>query len=240
MSDHSDQASVDAPPEIPDAGATGKFAPSEAATSEVAAGDLPAPVTSADEGAARPTHTSPTAAGMQSFLLPRLPFKMVWSPRKAWVVSTNLPERRVADIFSATIAKEPSLLRKSNNYYRRVRWSTQRNAISGDIVATCRADGLVTVGAGRSKIHADVSGDTILCRIEPHEADGRNHVSIGVGTFTTWLGLYLFPPMAYGMDVVKALKRADPSLQIRHPWSVLRIVTLAALAIFLIVVAAGG
>ncbi len=175
-----------------------------------------------------------TTPGMQSFLLPRFPFKLVWSPRKAWVVSTRLPEREIADAFSTTMAKEASVLRRSNNYYRRVSWTTQRNAISGEVVATCRADGPVTVGAGRSKIYADVSGDTLVCRIDRNDADGRNHVSIGVGTFTTWLGFYLFPPMAYSMDVIKALRRADPTVQVRHPWSVVRIVALVAFVIFLI------
>jgi len=207
------------------------------AVADDAARDAPAP---AAPTAAAPARATPTTPGMLSVLLPRFPCKLVWSPRKAWVVSTSLPERRVTDVFSATMAKEASMLRRSNNYYRRVSWSTQRNAISGEVVATCRADGPVTIGAGRSKIYADVSGDTMLCRVERNEADGRNHVSIGVGTFTTWLGFYLFPPMTYSMDVIKALKQEDPSLEIRHPWSVFRIMMLVLVAIWVIVSAAGG
>jgi hypothetical protein len=200
----------------------------------------PAPPPAPPAPAPTPAPTPGPVVATQSFLLPRVPCKLVWSPRKAWVVTTSLSDDRISDLFVQTMTKQPSLLRRTNSYFRRVSWQPQRNAISGQIVATCRASGPVSVGFGRMKQYVDVSGDTILCGIEREHPQARATVSAGVGTYTTYFGFYAFPATAYTFDFVKALKQADALVEVRYPWSVVRIVSLAVFLVWLLIVAAGG
>jgi hypothetical protein len=96
-----------------------------------------------------PAASGAAVASGQSFLLPRFPFRLVWSPRKPWRVSTKLSEQDVGQIFQERMTRKANVLRQTNNYFRRVSWRVQRNAISGELTASCEADGLVEVGFAR-------------------------------------------------------------------------------------------
>jgi hypothetical protein len=154
-------------------------------------------------------------------LLPLFPFKLFWSPRKLWSVKTSLGEDELSRIFEATILKKPSLLRRRNNYFRRVRWTLQRHAINRRLIATCHATDLVQVGFFRWKIYVDPTGNTIECGFDTAD-DGRTTLLVGVTNYTTWLGFYLFPPALYLRDVVRNVWKADRAARVRYPWSPFR------------------
>jgi hypothetical protein len=138
------------------------------------------------------------------------------------------------------MTKPSSLVKKFNTYHRRVRWSVQRNAISGQVVATCNPTGPIPVGFGRTRVHVDVSGDTVVLDAAKG-ADGRTDASVGVGIFTTYFNFYAFPATNYPFDFVKAVKRADRSADVRYPWSIARMVVLGLIVLwFLIALLSGG
>jgi hypothetical protein len=178
------------------------------------------------------------AAG-QSFLLPRFPFRLVWSPRKPWVITTRLSEAEVGDLFTERMTRKANLVRQANNYFRRVKWRVSRNAISGELVANCDPDGPVAVGFGSRKWYLDVSRDTLICRTES-SGSGQVQATVGTGTYTTLFGLYVYPAPVYAFDVVKAIKQADRSSTIKYPWSPIRMVALAIAVILLIAAASGS
>lgn len=206
---------------------------------------LPLPPEQAAVAAPQPTSGAPvstpaSSTAQQTMLLPSFPCRLVWSPRKAWTVTTSLPDEQIADLFVESVTKPPNMVRRSRNYFRRVSWHAQRNAISGEIVATCRPNGPITIGFGSSKSYIDVSGDTIVCRVDRANPDAQTNVTVGVGSYTSWNALYAFPPTVYTYDVVKALRQADRTALVHYPWSVFRIVLLAAFVVMLIGSAAGG
>jgi hypothetical protein len=181
------------------------------------------------------------SAAAQRSLLPRFPCKLVWSPRKSWSVTTKLSERDLTKIFDERMTRKANLLRQFNDYFRVVRWDVRHNAISGENIATCQPTGLVSVGFGKSKQYVDVSGDTIICQIGQATPSGQTEVTVGVGRYTTlFLFFYAFPATVYTFDFIKAVKRADRDAKIKYPWSITRMVLLAAVTIFMIVAAAGS
>ena len=141
----------------------------------------------------------------------------------------------IADLFESRMTKKANVLMRMNSYFRNVRWDVRRNAISEEIVATCKPTGIVTAGFGRSKIHVDVTGDTVVLQTS-RTGEGPTQASVGPGVFTTWLGIYMYPATVYAYDVVKAIKRADRDAVVTYPWSISRI---AGLAIILVAVVAG-
>jgi len=221
-------------PERDVAAGNGLVAPAPSAESRVDTEAAAVPSADAEAGA------TPTTTPDPRFLLPQFPFRLVWSPRKPWRVVTRLSNEEITNIFTEKLTSKPSLLRRANNYWRRVRWDVQRNAISGDVVATCRPDGLVEVGFGRRKIYVDVTGDTLHCSVARPNPEAPAEATVGVGTHTTWNGLYLYPATNYPFDVIKAIKKADRGAVVRYPWSIFRIVLVTALAILLIASAAGA
>jgi zinc ribbon protein len=181
------------------------------------------------------------ASTAQRALLPRFPCKLIWSPRKPWSVTTKLSESDLAKLFEERMTRRANLLRQFNDYFRVARWEVRRNAISGENIATCRPTGLVSVGFGKSKQYVDVSENTIICQIDRPTPDGQTEVTVGVGSYTTlFLFFYAFPATVYTFDIVKAIKRADRDATIKYPWSITRMILLAALTIFLLAAAAGG
>jgi hypothetical protein len=182
----------------------------------------------------------PTTPGM-AFMLPHVPFKLLWTARRPWKVTTALSEETIADLFRERMSKKPNVVLRANSYFRRARWEITRDAISGEVVARCNPTGLVAIGVGDSKHHVDVSGDTIVLETS-REGDAQTHATVGAGTFTTWFGLYMFPATVYAFDVVKAIKRADRTAHVHYPWSIVRIalVTLAVLAILASVASSGS
>ncbi|HUB05685.1 MAG TPA: zinc ribbon domain-containing protein [Myxococcales bacterium] len=209
----------------------------------------PRPASPGREGQppARPAPASPapaiataTASTGQSFLLPRIPFRLVWSPRKPWVITTKLSEQEVGRLFSERMTRKANVVRLLNNYYRRVSWSVQRNAISGELVAKCEPDGPVSVGFGERKWNVDVSSNTMVCLVEPSGAGGSVQAAIGAGSYTTLWGLYAYPAPVYAFDVVKAIKQADATSTIKYPWSPARMIMLLAVLILIIVAASSG
>jgi hypothetical protein len=248
-----------APPEATPAGArapgaaaapaAGSETPRDVAPRDVAPRDVaPREVTTRDlaPAAVSPATTVSTAGaggspspqswdiGAQEFLLPQVPCRLVWSPRRSWNVKTKLSEQEIADLFRERMTKKASLLHLVNSYHRNTSWDVQRNAISGQLVATCKASGLVSVGFGRTKTYVDPSGDTVVLDMA-RDADGATTVAeVGVGTYTKWLGLYMFPPPMFAYDVVKAVKRADRAAYVRYPWSATRVVVAAILALLIL------
>jgi hypothetical protein len=201
----------------------------------------PRPDTAAEDAPrATPAAATPSIPITQSFLLPRFPFSLLWSPRRSWGVTTRLSEREVTDLFTETMTRQPSLLRRSGNYFRRVRWNVDRNAISGEVIATCVPDGLVQVGFGRHKRLVDVTGDAIVCSAARASGASRTEASVGVDRYTTLWGFYLYPATVYPFDVVKAVKRADRDAAIAYPWSIARMIAVALTIIFFIAVSASG
>lgn len=178
-----------------------------------------------------PSATAPETAKGSAFLLPALPFRLLWSPRKPWRLKTTLPDSEVAQVFEATMTKEPGFLRRMNSYFGNVRWQVQRNTISGALTATCRQTGPVTVGIGRNKRYVDVDGNTIECIVDPPAPSGPGEVVVGPNVHTTFLGLYLYPALTYPVNVIKALRRADPNAEVRHPWSIFRIAVVTLIAV---------
>ena len=181
------------------------------------------------------TTATTAAAAAKKVLIPSFPGRMVWSPRGSWGVSTRMSPSEVADLFESRMTKKANVLMRMNSYFRNVRWDVRRNAISEQIVATCKPTGIVTAGFGRSKIHVDVTGDTVVLQTS-RTGEGPTQASVGPGVFTTWLGIYMYPATVYAYDVVKAIKRADRDAVVTYPWSISRI---AGLAIILVAVVAG-
>jgi hypothetical protein len=175
----------------------------------------------------------------QNVLLPRVPFRLAWSPRKPWVLTTKLSESEVATLFSERMTHKANLFRLFNDYFRRARWDVHRNAISGELVASCRPTGLVSVGFGKNKLMVDVSEDQMACMFE-RSPSGLNEIRVGPKQYTTWFGLYFYPATVYGFDVVKAIKRADRDATVKYPWSPARIVMLVALLGLFLVAETGG
>ena len=171
-------------------------------------------------------------------LLPRFPFRLVWSPRKPWGITSKLSGQEVTELFTERMTRKANVLRQFNNYFRRVSWVVQRNAISGDLTAECHPNGPVTVGFGKNKWQLDVSADTLICHTEP--AGKLLTTEIGPGTYTTLFGLYAFPATVYSFDVVKAIKKADPTATIKYPWSPFRMIALAALLLIIIIISAAS
>jgi hypothetical protein len=137
------------------------------------------------------------------------------------------------------MTRKANLLRQANNYFRRVKWRVGPNAISGDLLASCDPDGPVVVGFGSRKWYLDVSRDTLICHTQS-SASGQVQATVGVGSYTTLFGFYVYPAPVYMFDVVKAIKQADRSSTIKYPWSPVRIVALAVTLILLIVAASGS
>ncbi|MDX6668878.1 MAG: hypothetical protein QOK04_2258 [Solirubrobacteraceae bacterium] len=189
--------------------------------------------------ASRPAVPAPLPPS-QAGLLPRFPCKLFWSPRKEWSITTGLSDAEIGEHFTRVMTSNPSVLRRANNYYRRVRWDVVRHSARGELVATCVPNGLVEVGFGQSKRLVDVSGDTIVMRIDRRSPGAKAEVSVGVGRHTTWWGIYMFPATVHAFDVVKSLKRADRVAAVRYPWSILRMVLVAASVILLIAAASSG
>jgi len=181
---------------------------------------------------------SGASASGQRMLLPRV-FRLVWSPRKPWAVTTGLSGQEIGDLFTERMMRKANVLRQANNYFRRVSWGVQRNAISGDLIAECRPDGPVVVGFGKNKWHLDVSRDTVVCHIES-EGAARVNAEIGPGVYTTLFGLYAYPATVYSFDVVKAIKKVDPAATVRYPWSPVRMVLVAAVLLLIIISAASS
>lgn len=173
--------------------------------------------------------------------LPLVPFKLFWSPRKSWSVRTSLDEGELSRIFEATILKKPSLLRRTNNYFRRVRWTLQRHAINRRLIATCHATDLVQVGFFKWKIYVDPTGNTIECGFDTAD-EGRTTMTVGVGNYTTWLGFYLFPPTIYLRDVARNVWKADRAARVRYPWSPFRfaVIGLVLVAVIWASLSGGG
>jgi hypothetical protein len=190
------------------------------------------------------TQWSSAASGagewLSSVLLPAFPFRLAWSPRRPWGVTTGLTDAQVATVFEEVMTKGPGMFWRLNNYFRNVRWKVARNAMSGNVVATCVQTGPVSIGWGSSKWMVNADGDTVECHLNRPAPDARGEVLIAPGTYSTWFGLYLFPAPRYSLAVVKALRRADPTAQVRYPWSAVRIVALALVAVALFASAVSG
>jgi hypothetical protein len=198
------------------------------------------PTSSAPTASPTPVSTEQLAVAAQRVLLPRVPCKLLWSPRKPWRVTTKLSERQVAELFEARMTGKANLMRQASDYFRKARWQVQRNTISGDIIATCTPTGPVSVGFGNSKQYLDVSGDTFICQTDRPTAEGPTETTIGVGQYTMLWAFYAYPATVYSFDVVKAIKRADRDAQIKYPWSPVRMVVIAAIALLVLISASSG
>jgi hypothetical protein len=182
-----------------------------------------------------PSSSGAPAASGQSLLLPRFPFRLVWSPRKPWIVTTKLSAQEVGKLFEDRMTGKANLLRQVNNYFRRATWSVRRNAISGELVASCEPDGLVAVGFGSRKWYLDVSRDTMVCHTTTTgTGTGTVESAISPGTYTTLFGLYMYPAPVYAFDIVKAIKQADRTSTVKYPWSPARMIALAITLILLL------
>jgi hypothetical protein len=151
-----------------------------------------------------------------------------------------LSEQELARIFNERMTHKANLVRQLNDYFRKARWETVRNAISGELTATCHPTGPVSVGFGKSKQYLNVSGNTIVCLIDSKPNDKLTHVALGPGTYTTLFGFYAYPATVYTFDVVKAIKRLDRDATVKYPWSIARIVTLVAVLLLLLIASSSG
>ena len=203
----------------------------------------PEPATAATPAATVTASAAATAATVaakaQKLLIPSFPGRMVWNPRRTWRVSTRLSPREIAELFEGRMTQKANVLMRINSYFRHARWDVRRNAISEEIVATCKPTGIVTAGFGRSKIHVDVSGDTLVLQTA-RTGETQTNASVGPGVFTTWLGLYMYPASVYAYDVVKAIKRADRDAVVTYPWSYSRIAGLALILVGIVASMAGA
>ena len=172
-------------------------------------------------------------AGEKS-LLPAFPCRLLWSPRKPWGVESTLSAPELGKLFEAQLTASPTGFKRMRSYHRQVRWDVQRNAVSGQLVATCRASGLIGLGLGSAKVLVDVSGDTLWLDTDDR-AGGRTEARMGVGRFTTWNGLYAYPATSHTYDFVKAVKSADRSATVSYPWSIFRIITVALVALYIVI-----
>lgn len=171
-------------------------------------------------------------------LVPLLVGKPVWSPRKAWTVETRLPQEEAFRLFEQQMTRKAGLLRRFGNYFRRVRWVTERTG-SHHVHALCRPTGLVSVGIGRTRTDVDVSQNVIELRAERLDGE-RTAVSVEVASYTTWWGLYLFPPIVYAHDYVRAVRRADRTARVTYPWSRVRMVMWGAVVVAVVALVAGA
>jgi hypothetical protein len=217
-------ADRDAPPPI----AAARPAPPRPTAAEPAAAPSPAP-----------TPTAPSQPSQGARLLPAFPCRLLWSPRRPWKLQTSLTAAQATEIFTRELTSPPTMLRRFNSYHRRVTWELQRNAVSGQVIATCRPSDLIPVGFGRNKVHVDVSGDTLVLDVGAGTG-GRTEVTVGVGRYTRWWSFYMFPATNLTYDVVRALKKADRSAQVQHPWSVFRAVMTTLAVVFVLAASASG